>query len=197
MSKKVSAISIALLVFAGSIVGVSSASAATPYKACKPAKAKATIGKISYTCAKNPAKTSKALVWVSKQCINAGVNYRDIVEQTDVISKLFQSAITTAERAITNLPKKEKTMTDQAKVAQGYLDKYLAANPNVMTTGTEAQKKSVAETMAGIAKIKENIASLPSIKTENEKTISDSQIGLAKNTAEVVGVKAQLVKACK
>jgi hypothetical protein len=66
-----------------------------------------------------------------------------------------------------------------------------------MTTGTEAQKKSVAETMAGIAKIKENIASLPSIKTENEKTISDSQIGLAKNTAEVVGVKAQLVKACK
>jgi DUF438 domain-containing protein len=137
------------------------------------------------------------LVWVSKQCINAGVNYRDIVEQTDVISKLFQSAITTAERAITNLPKKEKTMTDQAKVAQGYLDKYLAANPNVMTTGTEAQKKSVAETMAGIAKIKENIASLPSIKTENEKTISDSQIGLAKNTAEVVGVKAQLVKACK
>jgi hypothetical protein len=51
--------------------------------------------------------------------------------------------------------------------------------------------------MAGIAKIKENIASLPSIKTENEKTISDSQIGLAKNTAEVVGVKAQLVKACK
>ena len=197
MSKKVSAISIALLVFAGSIVGVSSASAATPYKACKPAKAKATIGKISYTCATNPAKTSKALVWVSKQCINAGVNYRDIVEQTDVISKLFQSAITTAERAITNLPKKEKTMTDQAKVAQGYLDKYLAPNPNVMTTGTEAQKKSVAETMAGIAKIKENIASLPSIKTENEKTISDSQIGLAKNTAEVVGVKAQLVKACK
>ena len=111
MSKKVSAISIALLVFAGSIVGVSSATAATPYKACKPAKAKATIGKISYTCATNPAKTSKALVWVSKQCINAGVNYRDIVEQTDVISKLFQSAITTAERAITNLPKKEKTMT--------------------------------------------------------------------------------------
>ena len=197
MSKKVSAISIALLVFAGSIVGVSSATAATPYKACKPAKAKATIGKISYTCAKNPAKTSKALVWVSKQCINAGANYRDIVEQTDVISKLFQSAITTAERAITNLPKKEKTMTDQAKVAQGYLDKYLAANPNVMTTGTEAQKKSIAETMAGIAKIKENIATLPSIKTENEKTISDSQIGLAKNTAEVVGVKAQLVKACK
>ena len=197
MSKKVSAISIALLVFTGSIVGVSSATAATPYKACKPAKAKATIGKISYTCAKNPAKTSKALVWVSKQCINAGVNYRDIVEQTDVISKLFQSAITTAERAITNLPKKEKTMTDQAKVAQGYLDKYLAANPNVMTTGTEAQKKSIAETMAGIAKIKENIATLPSIKIENEKTISDSQIGLAKNTAEVVGVKAQLVKACK
>ena len=197
MSKKVSAISIALLVFTGSIVGVSSATAATPYKACKPAKAKATIGKISYTCAKNPAKTSKALVWVSKQCINAGANYRDIVEQTDVISKLFQSAITTAERAITNLPKKEKTMTDQAKVAQGYLDKYLAANPNVMTTGTEAQKKSIAETMAGIAKIKENIATLPSIKTENEKTISDSQVGLAKNTAEVVGVKAQLVKACK
>ena len=197
MSKKVSAISIALLVFAGSIVGVSSATAATPYKACKPAKAKATIGKISYTCAKNPATTSASLVWVSMQCISAGVNYRDIVEQTDVISKLFQSAITTAQRAITNLPKKEKTMTDQAKVAQGYLDKYLAANPNVMTTGTEAQKKSIAETMAGIAKIKENIATLPSIKTENEKTISDSQIGLAKNTAEVVGVKAQLVKACK
>ena len=197
MSKKVSAISIALLVFAGSIVGVSNASAATPYKACKPAKAKATIGKLSYTCATNPATTSKSLVWVSNQCINAGANYRDIVSQTDVISKLFESAITTAQRAIANLPKKEKTMTDQARIAQGHLDRFLAANPNVMTTGTAAEKKSVADTMAGIAKIKENIATLPSIKTENEKTITDSQSGLAKNTAEVVSVKAQLVKACK
>jgi hypothetical protein len=197
MSKKISALSIAVLVLAGTFIGISSASAATPYKACKPAKAKAKIGKLSYTCAKNPATASASLVWVSQQCISAGVNYRDIVGQTDVINKLFQSAITTAERAITNLPKKEKTMTDQAKVAQGYLDKYLAANPNVMQTGTDAQKKSISETMAGIAKIKENIATLPSIKIENEKTISDSQAGLAKNTAEVVSVKAQFVKACK
>ena len=88
-------------------------------------------------------------------------------------------------------------MTDQARIAQGHLDRFLAANPNVMTTGTAAEKKSVADTMAGIAKIKENIATLPSIKTENEKTITDSQSGLAKNNAEVVSVKAQLVKACK
>ena len=75
MSKKVSAISIAILVLAGSIVGVSSASAATAYKACKPANAKTTIGKISYTCTKNPSKASKKLVWVSKPCIDANKSY--------------------------------------------------------------------------------------------------------------------------
>ena len=71
MSKKISALSIAVLVFAGTFVGISSASAATAYKACKPLNSKTTIGKLSYTCTKNPASTSASLVWVSKPCIAA------------------------------------------------------------------------------------------------------------------------------
>ncbi len=89
MSKKFSTISIALLIVAGSIVGVSSASAATAYKACKPANAKATIGKISFTCTKNPVSTSTKLVWVSAPCINANKSYLSAKSLADSVASSF------------------------------------------------------------------------------------------------------------
>jgi hypothetical protein len=98
MSKRVSAISIALLILAGSVFGVSSASAATPYKACKPAKAKATVGKISYTCAPNPATASMKLVWVSKPCIDANKSYLNAKTLSDSVVTSFDSRISGATR---------------------------------------------------------------------------------------------------
>jgi hypothetical protein len=197
MSKRVSAISIAILVFAGSIVGVSGASAATPYKACKPAKAKTTIGKISYTCAKNPAKASKKLVWVSKQCINANRSYKDYLDQISGVILSYESTIKRAETVNSQLPSRELAWNNQVRVNQAALDAFLAKVPNVLTTGTQKEKDSVLTAQTSIAKLKENIASLPSIKTKNDATIAEAKLGLEKTNKENSDLKSNAVATCK
>jgi hypothetical protein len=197
MSKKVSAISIALLVFAGSIVGVSTATAATPYKACKPAKAKATIGKISYTCAKNPAKASKKLVWVSKQCINANRSYLDYLDQISGVIASYESTIKRAETVNSQLPRRESAWLNQVNVSQRALDNFLAAKPNVLTTGTAEDKARVLLAQTSIAELKENITKLPSIKATNDETIAKAMADLKKTDDETANLKKNTVALCK
>ena len=197
MSKRVSAISIAFLVFAGTFVGISSANAATPYKACKPAKAKAKIGKISYTCAKNPAKASKKLVWVSKQCINANRSYKDYLDQISGVILSYESTIKRAETVNSQLPSRELAWNNQVRVNQAALDAFLAKVPNVLTTGTQKEKDSVLTAQTSIAKLKENIASLPSIKTKNDATIAEAKLGLEKTNKENSDLKSNAVATCK
>jgi hypothetical protein len=197
MSKKISAISIAFLVFAGTFVGISSANAATPYKACKPAKAKAKIGKISYTCAKNPAKASKKLVWVSKQCINANRSYKDYLDQISGVILSYESTIKRAETVNSQLPSRELAWNNQVRVNQAALDAFLAKVPNVLTTGTQKEKDSVLTAQTSIAKLKENIASLPSIKTKNDATIAEAKLGLEKTNKENSDLKSNAVATCK
>jgi 4-amino-4-deoxy-L-arabinose transferase-like glycosyltransferase len=197
MSKKISAISIAFLVFAGTFVGISSANAATPYKACKPAKAKAKIGKISYTCAKNPAKASKKLVWVSKQCINANRSYKDYLDQISGVILSYESTIKRAETVNSQLPSRELAWNNQVRVNQAALDAFLAKVPNVLTTGTQKEKDSVLTAQTSIAKLKENIASLPSIKATNDETIAKAMADLKKTDNETANLKKNTVALCK
>jgi len=150
MSKKVSAISIALLVFAGSIFGVSSASAATAYKACKPANAKTTIGKISYTCTTNPAKTSKALVWVSKPCIDANKSYLSAKSLSGAVTSSFDGRISSATRL-------KATAERLIASAQKNVDTW---SKNMLTypkNPTETQKKQIATVQAGIDRNKQRV----------------------------------------
>ena len=197
MSKRVSAISIALLVIAGSIVGVSSASAATPYKACKPAKAKTKIGKISYTCAKNPAKASKKLVWVSKPCIKANRNYLNYLDQISGVIASYESTIRRAETVNSQLPRRESAWNNQVNVSQRALDNFLATNPNVLTTGTAEDKARVLLAQTSIAELKENITKLPSIKATNDETIAKARADLKETDDENVSLKKDTVAACK
>ena len=98
MSKKISALSIAVLVLAGTFAGISSASAATAYKACKPLNSKTTIGKLSYTCTKNPASVSKSLVWVSKPCIDANKSYLSAKSLAGAVTTSFDGRISSSTR---------------------------------------------------------------------------------------------------
>jgi hypothetical protein len=197
MSKRVSAISIALLVLAGSVFGVSSASAATPYKACKPAKAKATIGKVSYTCAKNPAKASKKLVWVSKPCINANKSYLDYLDQISGVIASYESTIKRAETVNSQLPRRESAWINQVNVSQRALDNFLASKPNVLTSGTAEDKARVLLAQTSIAELKENITKLPSIKATNDETIAKAMADLKKTDDETANLKKNTVALCK
>jgi 4-amino-4-deoxy-L-arabinose transferase-like glycosyltransferase len=167
------------------------------YKACKPAKAKAKIGKISYTCAKNPAKASKKLVWVSKQCINANRSYKDYLDQISGVILSYESTIKRAETVNSQLPSRELAWNNQVRVNQAALDAFLAKVPNVLTTGTQKEKDSVLTAQTSIAKLKENIASLPSIKATNDETIAKAMADLKKTDNETANLKKNTVALCK
>lgn len=190
MSKKVSAISIALLVFAGSIVGVSTATAATPYKACKPAKAKATIGKISYTCAKNPATTSKKLVWVSKPCIDANRSYLNAKSLADSVGTSYDGRISGATRL--------KATNERLIIsAQRNVDTW---SKNMLTypkNPTEAEKKQIATVQAGIDRNKQRVIDATANIVELDAQIQEATDGKAKTESDLATAKTSVSTACK
>jgi hypothetical protein len=190
VSKKVSAISIALLVLAGSIVGVTSASAATPYKACKPAKAKATIGKISYTCAPNPAKTSKALVWVSKPCIDANASYLSAKSLSSAVTSSFDSRISSATRLKATA---ERLITSAQKNVDTWSKNMLTYPKNP----TETQKKQIATVQAGIDRNKQRVIDSKANIVELDAQIKEAIEGQAKNASDLASAKSSISTACK
>jgi hypothetical protein len=190
MSKKVSAISIALLVFAGSIVGVSSASAASPYKACKPAKAKTTIGKISYTCAKNPATTSAKLVWVSKPCIDANASYLSAKSLSGAVTSSFDSRISSATRLkATN----ERLIASAQKNVDTWTKNMLAYPKNP----TETQKKQIETVQSGIDRNKQRVVDATANIVALDAQIKEATDGKAKTQSDLATAKASISTACK
>ena len=190
MSKKISALSIAFLVFAGTFVGISSATAATPYKACKPRNAKATIGKVSYTCTTNPAKTSKSLVWVSKPCIDANRSYLNAKSLADSVGSSYDSRISSATRL--------KTTNERLILsAQKNVDTW---SKNMLTypkTPTETQKKQIATVQAGIDRNKQRIIDANANIVELDAQIKEATDGKAKTAKDLATAKTSIGTACK
>jgi hypothetical protein len=190
MSKKISALSIAFLVFAGTFVGISSATAATPYKACKPAKAKATIGKISYTCAPNPAKASKKLVWVSQPCINANRSYLNAKTLSDSVVTSFDSRISGATRLKTTA---ERLITSAQKNVDTWSKNMLTYPKNP----TETQKKQIATVQAGIDLNKQRVIDATANIVELDAQIKEATDGKAKAVSDLATAKTSIGTACK
>jgi hypothetical protein len=190
VSKKVSALSIAVLVLAGSFVGIQSASAATPYKACKPLNSKTTIGKISYTCTKNPASTSKSLVWVSKPCIDANKSYLSAKSLSDSVGSSFDSRISSATRLkATN----ERLIVSAQKNVDTWSKNMLSYPKNP----TEVQKKQIATVQAGIDRNKQRVIDANANIVELNAQIKEATDGKAKTVADLANAKASITTACK
>ncbi len=197
VSKRISALSIAALVLAGSFVGISSASAAVPYKACKPAGSKSTINKLSYTCAKNPAGTSTKLVWVSKPCIDANKSYLGAKSLSAAVGTSFEGRISSATRL-------KATSTRLIAAAQKNVDTwsknlaaYLVKNPNVMTSGTESDKKMVTTVQDGITRNKQRIIDQNANIVKLDAQIKEATDGAAKTANDLASAKSSIATACK
>jgi beta-glucosidase/6-phospho-beta-glucosidase/beta-galactosidase len=190
VSKKFSAISIALLVVAGSFAGLSSASAATAYKACKPANSKTTIGKISFTCTKNPASTSKSLVWVSKPCIDANKSYLNAKSLADSVGSSFDSRISSATRLKTT---NERLIASAQKNVDTWSKNMLSYPKNP----TETQKKQIATVQAGIDRNKQRVIDANANIVELDAQIKEATDGKAKTASDLATAKASLSTACK
>jgi hypothetical protein len=190
MSKKISALSIAVLVLAGTFVGVSSASAATAYKACKPLNSKATIGKLSYTCTKNPASTSGSLVWVSKPCIDANKSYLSAKSLSDSVTTSFDGRISSATRL-------KATSERLIKTAQGNVDKW---SKNMLTypkNPTEVQKKQIATVQEGIDRNKQRVIDQTENIVKLDAQIKEATDGKTKTASDLAAAKASISTACK
>ena len=181
MSNKVSALS---------IVGVSSASAATAYKACKPLNSKATIGKISYTCTKNPASTSASLVWVSKPCIDANKTYLNAKTLADSVGKSFDGRITSTTRL-------KATSERLIASAQKNVDTWSKNMLSYPKNPTETQKKQIATVQAGIDRNKQRVIDATANILELDAQIKEATDGKAKTAADLASAKASISTACK
>lgn len=197
VSKKISAVSVALLVVAGSFVGISSATAAVAYKPCKPASSKATIGKLSFTCAKNPAGTSTALVWVSRPCIDANKSFLSAKSLSAAVGSSFEGRVSSATRL-------KATSTRLIAAAQKNVDTwsknlaaYLVKNPSVMTSGTEADKKMVTTVQDGVTRNKQRIIDQNANIVKLDAQIKEATEGAAKTANDLASAKASIVTACK
>ena len=193
MSKKFSTLSIALLVLAGSFVGISSASAASPYKACSPANAKTKIGSLSYTCAKNPAGTTTKLVWVSKQCLDANASYLSAKSLSAAVGSSFESRISSANRLkATN----ERLLLAAQKNVDNWT-KTVAKYANLKVSGTAAEKAQIATLEAGIERNKQRVIESQALIANNEAQIKEATDGAAKTANDLVSAKASIATACK
>jgi len=193
VSKKFSSLSIALLVLAGSFVGISSASAATPYKACSPAKAKTKIGNISFTCAKNPGGTSSKLVWVSKQCLDANSSYLSAKSLSASVGSSFETRINSSTRL-------KATNERLLAAAQRNVDnwtKTVAKYANLKVSGTAAEKAQIATLEAGIERNKQRVIESRALIADNEAQIKEATDGAAKTANDLVSAKASITTACK
>jgi hypothetical protein len=190
MSKKISALSIAVLVLAGTFVGISSASAATAYKACKPLNSKVKIGKLSYTCTKNPASTSKSLVWVSKPCIDANKSYLSAKSLSGAVTSSFDSRISSATRL-------KATSERLIAAAQKNVDTWSKNMLSYTKTPTETQKKQIAAVQEGIDRNKERVIEQTANIVKLEAQIKEATDGKAKTETDLANAKASISTACK
>ena len=190
MSKKISALSVAVLVLAGTFAGISSASAATAYKACKPLNSKTTIGKLSYTCTKNPASVSKSLVWVSKPCIDANKSYLSAKSLAGAVTTSFDGRISSSTRL-------KATSERLIKTAQANVDKWSKNMLSYTKTPTEAEKKQIATVQEGIDRNKERIIEQTANIVKLDAQIKEATDGKAKTEADLANAKASISTACK
>jgi len=190
MSKKISALSIAVLVLAGTFVGISSASAATAYKACTPLNSKVKIGKLSYTCTKNPASTSKSLVWVSKPCIDANKSYLSAKSLSGAVTSSFDSRISSATRL-------KATSERLIAAAQKNVDTWSKNMLSYTKTPTETQKKQIAAVQEGIDRNKERVIEQTANIVKLEAQIKEATDGKAKTETDLANAKASISTACK
>ena len=197
MSKKISALSIAVLVLAGTFAGISSASAATPYKACKPAKAKATIGKLSYTCAKNPASASASLVWVSKPCIDANKSYLSAKSLAGAVTTSFDGRISSSTRLKASNERLIITYQKDVDTWSAKLSYWLAKLPNVKVSGTTAEKGQIAAIENRILRSQQKVVTLQELVQTNDAQIKEATDGKAKTEADLANAKASISTACK
>ena len=195
--KKSSVISVAALVLATSISGISGANAAAKAGgACSPANAKTTISKVSFKCTYNPAATVKKLTWVSQPCLDANTSFKSASVLSASVASSYNGRISSATRLLSTTQKLIDAAQKNVDKWTADLAAYLAAHPTAKTAGTDSEKKNIATVEAGIERNKQRVIDAKANLDKLNSQIKAANEGLAKNQADIDSAKALVTKAC-
>ena len=140
MLRKISSLSVALVVAAGVIVAVpaQAAPAITNGVACKKAGATSKTSLGTYKCGTNPLSTSKKLVWLSTDCITAANGAVKAAATAKLTLAKFQEQIPVIEAGIAN--EAANKIEIQAKLDDA--TKRLEAAKVLAAAATDANKRT-------------------------------------------------------
>ena len=140
MLRKISSLSVALVVAAGVIVAVpaQAAPAITNGVACKKAGATSKTSLGTYKCGTNPLSTSKKLVWLSTDCIAAATGAVKAAATAKLTLAKFQEQIPVIEAGIAN--EAANKIEIQAKLDDA--TKRLEAAKVLAAAATDANKRT-------------------------------------------------------
>jgi len=140
MLRKISSLSVALVVAAGVIVAVpaQAAPAITNGVACKKAGATSKTSLGTYKCGTNPLSTSKKLVWLSTDCITAATGAVKAAATAKLTLAKFQEQIPVIEAGIAN--EAANKIEIQAKLDDA--TKRLEAAKVLAAAATDANKRT-------------------------------------------------------
>jgi hypothetical protein len=140
MLRKISSLSVALVVTAGVIVAVpaQAAPAITNGVACKKAGATSKTSLGTYKCGTNPLSTSKKLVWLSTDCITAANGAVKAAATAKLTLAKFQEQIPVIEAGIAN--EAANKIEIQAKLDDA--TKRLEAAKVLAAAATDANKRT-------------------------------------------------------
>ena len=140
MLRKISSLSVALVVAAGVIVAVpaQAAPAITNGVACKKAGSTSKTSLGTYKCGTNPLSTSKKLVWLSTECIAAATGAVKAAATAKLTVAKFQEQIPVIELGIAN--EAANKIEIQAKLDDA--TKRLEAAKVLAAAATDANKRT-------------------------------------------------------
>ncbi len=116
LTKKIAPIGLMAVVLIAGVASPVHAAAVKQGAACVKSGAKATSGKNSYVCQKNPTTTSAKLVWITTDCATAAKTYASTKKDSDNFAAEQSAAITKMQASVASW-KNVVVLLDQKKAA--------------------------------------------------------------------------------
>jgi chromosome segregation ATPase len=180
MLKKLATASLVSVVLIAGAVSPVQAATVKQGTACTKSGAKATSGKNSYVCQKNPATASAKLVWVTTDCITAAKTYQNTKKESDSFVAQQTTALTKIQASIASW-KNVVVLLDQKKAA---------LETNLYTVDTDNATKQPVKVTGLTAAIAATTAKIADLTTKRDNALAKSTAASTSATDKANWTKA-------
>ena len=191
--RKVATVATLGLMAAALVAGGSAANAAANKAngACTKAGAKATIGKVAYTCAVSPIATTQKLTWVSANCTTANAVYTKAAKQQQTLVDAETFALTKLQNVVNSF---QTSVADWQKL----IDADKKAIADIQAKNAKADVSKYTNQMAA-AQIRLDNATkqVASWTTQMNSTKATQDTLLAQGADNVKQAKGDMTQICK